>query len=199
MLSVVLALLTSQQPAWAPAGRGPGPLRWYTREKAGSAVHELRATSVFPLPPALVWEVLTDFEGYVNTLPGTVEARVLRSDEVSADVYLRYELPLISPRDTVVQMRSEVDAVRGRWKLSWSSTENADAPTPPGNTLRLARNVGSWRLSSRESGKATFIEYELHSPPGGGVPPFIVNTVKGRGVPETFSALERAARQRQRD
>jgi len=199
VLSFALALVTAQQVAWVPAGRGPGALRWYTREKAGSAVRELRATSLLPLPPALVWEVLTDFEGYVQTLPGTVEAKVLRSDEVSADVYLRYVLPLISARDTVVQMRAEADPARGRWQLSWSSTENRDAPTPPGDTVRLARNVGSWRLSSREDGKATFVEYELHSPPGGGVPPFIVNQVKGRGVPETFAALERAARLRSRD
>jgi hypothetical protein len=191
-----LSVVLSQAPGWALEGRGPGALRWYTRERAGSAVRELRATTFLRLPPATVWAVLMDFERYPSSLPGTVEAKVLRADDESADVYLRYELPFISPRDTVVQMRPEVDAAKGVWQLSWSTTVHDDAPAPPKDTLRLAKNVGFWRLSARDGGASTFIEYELYSPPGGGVPPFIVNSVKGRGVRETFASIERAARER---
>ena len=191
-----LSVVLSQVPAWALEGRGPGALRWYTRERAGSPVRELRATTLLRLPPESVWAVLTDFSRYPTSLPGTVEAKVLRADDASADVYLRYELPLISPRDTVVQMRGEADAAKGVWQLSWSTTHHESAPSPPKDTLRLAKNVGFWRLSARDGGASTFLEYELYSPPGGGVPPFIVNSVKGRGVRETFAAIERAARDR---
>lgn len=191
-----LSLVLAQPEPWVLEGRGPGSLRWYTRARAGSEVRELRATSLFRLPPESVWSVLTEYERYPSSMPGTVEARVLRVSDAGTDVYLRYELPLISPRDTVVQMRAAVDAERGVWQLSWASTSDSSAPALRADTVRLAKNIGFWRLSVREGGLSTFVEYELFSPPGGGVPPFIVNSVKGRGVRETFAALERAASQR---
>jgi len=52
--------------------------------------------------------VLTDFEGYVKSMPSTEAAVVLaREGPGHTLLYLRYALPLIAPRDTLVEMTEQ--------------------------------------------------------------------------------------------
>jgi hypothetical protein len=192
MVSLVLVLLLGAEPRWEPAGSADG-VHWYTRARPGVEVNELKVTVLLDATPAEVWAVLSDYAGWVESMPSTASAEVVARDgEGRSLVYLRYELPVIAARDTLIETREErTDAA---WTLSWKAAAEArdvERPGAPG-VVRLRVNEGEWRLEPREAGKKTFVVYRLLSAPGGDVPPFFVNRVNTLGVPKTIASLQRA-------
>lgn len=201
MLSALaLVSVLSAEPAWRLAGEAPGGVRWYTRERPGEAVHELKATALLDAPTAQVWAVLLDFERYVDTMPSTAEAKVLDRDGPAVSfLYTRYAVPVLAPRDTVVRLEDQTRDPAVARVLSWRATDAKDtlAPPKPG-VVRVRKNEGQWRLEPRDEGRRTFVVYTLFSAPGGDVPAFLVNQVNGVGVPSTLESLTRAANARAR-
>ncbi len=193
---LVLLSLLSAEPAWRLAGEAAGGVRWYTRARAGEAVHELKATALLDAPTAQVWAVLLDYESYVRTMPSTAEVKVLgRDGERVSYVYTRYDVPFISPRDTIVRLEDQTQDPSVARVLSWRATDVKDALQPPTpNVVRVRKNEGQWRLEPRDGGARTFVVYTLFSAPGGDVPSFLVNQVNGVGVPKTLDSLSAAAR-----
>lgn len=192
MLTTFLTLALLAEPRWEPAGRADG-IHWYTRAREGSPVNELKATVLLDATPAEVWAVLTDFEQYMKTMPSTDASELVSRDAPGRTlVYLRYVLPVIATRDTLIEL---VEA-RGAdaWVLSWKAAPEArDVEHPKAEgVVRLRVNEGAWRLEPREGGAKTFLTYELLSAPGGDVPPFFVNRVNTLGVPKTIAAIQRA-------
>lgn len=191
--TLALLLILHAEPGWTLAGSDRAfDARWYTRSVPDRPVNELKATGLIDAPLEQVHRVLLDFEGYARAMPSTAASRVLaRDSERSAWVYLRYDVGVLSPRDTVVRMSwsGEGDV---RW-LRWTAAGARDelAPVADG-VVRLPVNEGSWVLEAR--GQKTFVTYQLLSVPGGAVPAFLVNSINGAGVPRTLEALERAAR-----
>jgi hypothetical protein len=164
----------------------------------GLDVRELKATALFAAAPSEVWAVLTDYEGWVQSMPSTDAAVVIaREGPGRSLLYLRYVLPLIAPRDTLVEMTEEPD-VDGRWVLSWKvAPETRDWVHPvTDGVVRLRLNEGLWQLEARDGGRSTFVTYQLLSTPGGEVPPFFVHQASAFGVPRTFEALRTAVRAR---
>lgn len=202
---MVTALLVwtclTAEPAWRLAGEAAGGVRWYTRERPGEAVHELKATALLDAPTARVWAVLLDYESYVRTMPSTAEAKVLaREGATVAYVYTRYDVPILSPRDTIVRLEDETTDAAVARLLSWRATDAKDALMPPRpGVVRVRKNEGQWRLEPRDGGKRTFVVYTLFSAPGGDVPTFLVNQVNGVGVPTTLESLTKAALRRGAD
>ena len=193
---LLLSLVLLAEPRWEPAGHSAG-VHWYTRAREGVAVHELKATALLEATPAEVWAVLTDFEGWVKTMPSTDAAVVVARDAPGRTLlYLRYVLPVIAPRDTLVEVTESVEA--GRLVLSWKAApESRDATRQvTAGAVRLRINEGLWQLEPREGGTRTFVTYQLLSAPGGEVPPVFVNRVNTLGVPQTFEALQRAVQTR---
>jgi len=189
---VALALVLAGEPAWELGGETATGMRWYTR--ARSPGREVLATAVVDAPPADVWAVLMDFEGYPRTMPTTDKVKVLVSEGAVHLVYSRYALPLVAPRDTIARMVSRVDVAGGVWLLTWKAVNDLDAlmPVEPG-VVRLRINEGRWRLEARDDGR-TRVTYQLYSLPGGDVPLRLVNEFSGLGLPATFDSLQRAAR-----
>lgn len=191
MLTLVLVALAAE-PRWEPGGSADG-VHWYTRARAGSDVNELKVTVLLDATLDEVWAVLSDYPGWVRSMPSTAAAEVVARDgEGRALVYLRYDLPVIASRDTLI----ETNEVRTElaWSLSWKAapeSRDAERPTAPG-VVRLRLNEGEWRLEPRDEGRKTFLVYRLLSAPGGDVPPFFVNRVNTLGVPKTIESLKRA-------
>ena len=193
----LVSLMLLSEPRWEPAGSSAG-VHWYTRERQGIEVRELKATALFEATPSEVWAVLTDFEGWVHSMPSTDAAVVIAREGAGRTLlYLRYVLPLIAPRDTLVEMTEQPD-VDGRWVLSWKvAPETRDWVRPvPDGVVRLRLNEGLWQLEARDEGRSTFVTYQLLSTLGGEVPPFFVQQASAFGVPRTFEALRRAAQSR---
>lgn len=198
VLPLILSLVVTAEPRWEAAGSANG-VHWYTRARVGSAVNELKATVLLDATPAEVWAVLTDYPGWVKTMPSTDAAEVLSRDEAGhALVYLRYVLPIIATRDTLIELtEARTDAA---WVLSWvAAPEARDGERPKDDdVVRLRVNEGEWRLEPRADGQKTFLTYRLLSAPGGDVPPSFVNRVNTLGVPKTIAALQAAITARRR-
>lgn len=195
MPTLALLVVFAAEPGWTLAGTDRTcEARWYTRSVPDRPINELKATGLVDAPVEQVERVLLDFDGYARSMPATAASRtLLREGDRTAWVYLRYDVGVLSPRDTVVRMRWGADG-EARW-LRWTAAGAKDelAPVRDG-VVRLPVNEGSWVLEPR--GAKTFVTYQLLSAPGGAVPAFLVNGINGAGVPKTLEALERAARQR---
>jgi len=191
--AVMVALALAAEPAWEPGGETASGVRWYTRAREGSALRELLATGVIDAPPADVWAVLLDFDGYTRTMPSTVKVKVLAAEGAVHWVYTRYALPLVAPRDTIARMVSRAGEADGVWLLTWTAVSDLDALMPvEAGVVRLRTNEGRWRLESHD-GRTTRVTYQLFTDPGGDMPPFILNQFNGLGVPLTFESLQKAA------
>lgn len=189
--------LAADSEGWQLAGRADAfQARWYTRPTPSTPVHELKATGRFELPPDALLAVLLDFDGYVRSMPSTAASKVvLRERDDVAWVYLRYDLPLIAPRESVVRMQLERNGPVTRLSWALGGAREDLVPLTPG-VIRVEVNEGNWTLEPRDEGRATFVTYRLLSAPGGDVPVSFVNRVNGAGVPRTFEALDTAARRR---
>jgi len=196
-MGLLISLVLLAEPAWDHGGTVDG-VAWYTRSRPGIAVNELKATAQFDATPQELWAVLTDLEGWAKTMPSTDASVIVARDRPGRTLlYLRYVLPVIATRDTLIEV-DELPDLEGRWVLSWKvapMARDAERPVAPG-VVRLRVNEGLWQLDSREGGSHTFVTYQLLSAPGGDVPPFFVNRVSALGVPQTFEALRRAVRER---
>ncbi len=190
--TALVLLLVGAEPRWEPVGNAEG-VHWYTRAREGHAVNELKATVLLDATPAELWAVLSDYAGWVKTMPSTDVADVLARDDAGhALVYLRYALPLIATRDTLIELTEQRS--EGAWTIAWKAapqTRDFERPVAPG-VVRLRVNEGEWRLEPREAGAKTFLTYRLLSAPGGDVPPSFVNRVNGLGVPKTIDSLKQA-------
>ena len=196
-MGLLLSLVLLAEPAWERAGTAES-VSWFTRARPGCAFNELKATAQLDATPQELWAVLTDLEGWVKTMPSTDASVIVARDAPGRTLlYLRYVLPVIATRDTLIEVEEQPD-VEGRWVLSWKAAPPArdlERPVGPG-VVRLRVNEGRWQLESRDAGSHTLVTYQLLSAPGGDVPAFFVNRVNALGVPQTFEALRRAVRQR---
>ncbi len=198
--SLLLALVLTADPSWEPAG-GAGNVQWFTRTRKQSPVNELRATALLDASPDELWAVLTDYEGWVSSMPSTDAAVVLSRGPGAGQVllYLRYALPVIATRDTLIELTESSEA-GGRRVLRWSAaapSRDAERPVTQG-VVRLRVNEGLWQLEPRDDGRKTFLTYQLLSEPGGDVPPLFVNSASTLGVPRTIESLMQAVRARRR-
>ena len=196
-LWLLVSIVLVAEPRWEPGGSSEG-VHWSTRAREGSPVRELQATALLDATPGELWAVLSDFEGWVKTMPSTDAAVVVARDAPGQTLlYLRYVLPLIAPRDTLIELTERADP-DGRQVLSWKAAPEArDVERPlQAGVVRLRINEGFWQLEPREGGAKTFVTYRLLSAPAGDVPAFFVNRANTLGVPRTFEALRVAVRQR---
>ena len=194
-MGLLLALVLSSDPTWVHGGTVDG-VAWYTRSHPDSAFDELKATAQLDATPEELWAVLKDLEGWAKTMPSTDGSVIVARDAPGHTLlYLRYVLPFIATRDTLIEVDEQPD-VEGRWVLSWKAAplaRDAERPIGPG-VVRLRVNEGRWQLEARDGGSHTLVTYQLLSAPGGDVPAFFVNRANTLAVPQTFEALRRAVR-----
>ena len=181
---------------WKFDGRTTSGLRWYTRTNADAGTSEVLATAVIKARADDVWAVLNDYDGYVKSMPSTAAASVLERDGADvAWVYLRYTLPFMADRDTVVRMESLEPLDGGVRLLSWRADgDSRKAAAPP--IVRLRVNSGSWKVESRNGGRSAALTYQLKTGSAGGIPAAFKELANRVAIPQTFERVSKAANAR---
>jgi hypothetical protein len=196
--AVLLALSARAEPApgWVERAHRKG-VTVYSRNVPGTPVEEMLGVGEFPVPPAAAWAVLMNLAGYQNTMPFTVESRVLGEEEQGRVRYFYTVVspPLIAARDYT--LRVAVDQTpehdQGHGRFTWAiANDYPKAPPPHPGFVRLQLNSGFWDLRPTPEGTTRAILY-LRTDPGGKLPGFAVDLANLQAIPGTFAAVAKAS------
>lgn len=133
-------------------------------------------------------------------MPRVKESRVVSEEGVDSRVtYTQLELPVIANRDfvsRVVETRGQDE--RGRATLQQHWVPAKDVLPERRGVVRLRHNAGSWSFTAREEGGVHYV-YRFVTEPGGSIPGFLAGVGQTDAVLETVRAVERRARQLEKD
>jgi hypothetical protein len=199
VVAALLASLAAQAepaPHWVEREHRKG-VTVYSRSSPGTDVEEMLGVGQIPVPPAAAWAVLMNLDGYRNTMPFTVESRVVGEEEQGRVRYFYTVVspPLISARDYTLRVAVEQTPERdkGHGRFTWSvANDYSKAPPPRPGLVRLELNSGFWDLTPTSDGMTRAILY-LRTDPGGRLPGFVVDIASVQAIPGTFAALAKAS------
>ena len=177
---------------WKEVTRGKD-LAVSTRNRAGSAIAEVRAVGRVDASPATVKAVLDDRDHYSSFMPYVSEVRVLAANPGARTLvaYMRLDPPIVGERDYTIAVRDESRPGGGSlttWRLA-----NEQGPAEKPGVVRVKVNEGSWLLEPENGGAATRATYTLFTDAGGSVPSFVVNQANKRSLGDLFAAVRKAA------
>lgn len=136
-----------------------------------------QAIGLVDAPPDVVWDVITDYDGYREFMPMTVESRVERVDGNAVDLFM--ELKVLVKR---IRYRIRLVLDPAARTVDWEKIDGD-----------LKGNDGSWRLAAYESGR-TLATYSVRLEIGFFVPAVIADRLTKGSFPALFKAVrERAA------
>jgi hypothetical protein len=166
----------------------------YNRDKAGTAVKEVRAIGVVEAPPHACMNVVLDMDHFKDFMPYTKESRIVAREGTRVMYSYQYlSLPLISDRDYTLKVVDVTpDAAPGQppayYKKTWTQA-NARGPKPRDGVQRLEINDGFWRFDPIDGGTRTRATYYVFTDPGGMIPSWVANQANTQAIPNLFKAL----------
>ena len=141
-LCALLAIpAAAAEDGWVKASEENG-ITIFTREKAGTAIKELKAVGVVDAPPHVCMNVVLDVEHFKDFMPYTKESLVVAREGSRVLYSYQYlSLPLISDRDYTLKVVDVTpDAAPGQapayYKKTWTQA-NARGPRPRDGVQRL--------------------------------------------------------------
>ena len=162
----------------------------YNRTTPDSDIREVLATTVFTTHSKDIFNTLSDYPQYIEFMPYVEKSTVIKQNENSTILFQLLNFPLpISDRYFVIELTSITDN-NNNHKISWTlASEINDAPTEDG--IALEKDDGYWKLCQIKASNSTYIEYFIHTDPGGIIPTWIVNRANSKAVPDVLRALNK--------
>jgi len=197
ILMALCASAAAEEP-WTKAS-DEGDVTIYTRDKAGTAIKEVKATALADAPPAACMNVVSDLANFQDTMPYTKESKIAgRESERVVYSYQYLKLPLIDNRDYTLRVVDDTPAPGpsgepAYYKSSWTPA-NDRGPKPRAGTVRVEINTGYWLFEPVDGGSRTRATYYLFTDPGGMIPALIANRANTQAIPDLFKALRTQAK-----
>ena len=164
----------------------------WTRKRAGSGIHEIRAERIIDAPALRIWQVLGDVDHYSEFMPYVVEARVVATAGNKVIEYHRIDPPMVQRRDYTVQSTLQEDHARGHYTRSWH-VANHQGPAARQDSIRLHLCDGQWTVHADADGQRAKVTYWIFTDPAGHIPTFLANRAGTRSVPTMLDALAKRA------
>lgn len=187
----VLVLLADDGASWKFDSKEEG-VTLMRRDRPGTVIREFKATGIIDAPPTEVWKVLRDFQNYKDLTAYAQKTEVVgtESDGKVVHLYVVTAPPLIDKRDYCVKYVDESDWKDGKGYYQQSFTLSDKGPPPAKEGMvRMKLFDGQWRLEPVEDGKKTSVTYTIAADPGGSLPNWVVNSLAGPGVRNTFKTI----------
>lgn len=168
----------------------------HRRPIAGSSLDELRGVGTIEAPLAAVLGVIQDREHGSEWMYRCVESTTLaREPDGSYVVYNRTRVPWpLDDRDAVVRGQRTIEPTQVR--ITFAGVEHPARP-PIAGVVRIPLVRGHWALAPIEQGRATRVEYQVQTDPGGALPKWMANTFSSDLPYETIRGLRAQVRRRQ--
>ncbi len=203
MLALAVLAITALAPrARALDAKAPGPgweeakrtddLVIFTRDNPKVGTRDIDAVSEVDAPPAVVFEVVTDFDHYVDFMPYVKESKTAK--RLSATELVVYSLlspPIVDDRDYYIDVKTTTGSAanQGVYTSAWTSRPSY-GPVRDG-VVRVKINTGAWVMEPLDGGKRTRLTYHLSTNPGGSIPTWIANLSNTKAIPNLFQAVRK--------
>ena len=175
------------------------PIVVKARNRATGGVKEVWAEGDIKGDVGDIQDVLTDTTRFTKYMPYMTEARELppRDADGAIYIYLRLDMPVLSPRDFIHKVYVDKDSRTPWTKGVYASHWHAMPFKLPAHSgvVRLQISEGSWLVSPLPNGKAHLV-YKFSADPGGSIPSIFTNMNNVKGPVETFAAVEKEAAMR---
>ena len=185
--------------------------RVYSRDVSGGVSQVLMVGHMLASPEEL-FEVVTNYNNFSNTMPYIKFSHLIHTDVVNKDKTFHYaffyvDAPMVSPRYYTLKLddESNVDGEKGAYMSKWSLVTDGpyhETPESPdiaalskgklSKGVETTSNQGFWLFQPLPDNKGTKISYMVLSNPGGSIPHWIANKANTVALPKLWSALEDA-------
>lgn len=173
----VPATLAAAKAKWEKHGTKKG-VTVYTRDVAGSEVHEIKSVAVIGAPTDKVWDHLVTSKTFVKTMPDVIVSKKIKDCGESCGYWYQVlNHPPIKKRHYVLKVQWQIKenedgtiSYRRWWKVT-----TAVKPLQ-GGMLLVKKVSGAWNLVPKDGGQKTRITYRNHIEMGGKVPIALVNS-----------------------
>jgi Polyketide cyclase / dehydrase and lipid transport len=155
-----------------------------------SPVIELFAEGDVDAPPAVVRDVLLDFDNAPKVTDNVAESRVLSRNDHQIIVYQRLKLPVVSDRDFTLRATW---GARGPLIVTYYAVDNSRGPAPRRGVVRVSIMQGTWELAPIRDGQATHARYHVQIDLAGSIPRWMVSGGAAKSIPKLFEGLRRQA------
>jgi len=160
----------------------------YNRTIPNSDIREVLATTIFALPAKDIFNTLSDYPHYVEFMPYVEKSIVIQQSEHSTTLFQRLNFPFpISDRYFAIELTAITDN-NNNYKISWTLASEMDGIQPESG-IALKKDDGYWKLCPTQPKNHTYIEYFIHTDPGGSIPIWIANQANNQAVPNVLRAL----------
>ena len=158
-----------------------------------SPVIDLFAEGDIEAPPAVVRDVLLDYDNAAKVTDNIGESRVLHRTDRDATVYQRLKLPVVSDRDFTIHATW---GQRGQALTVQYHVDNSLGPAPRGGVVRVSLQQGAWALEPIRDGMATHARYHVQIDMAGSIPKWMVSGGSAKSLPKLFDGVRRQAASR---
>lgn len=168
-------------------------MKIYNRKTAGNPIREILVLTTIELPASWLFAAVSDYSRYPQFMPYVIKSEVVRQQDNKTWVFQELDLPWpIANRHYTIELTSNVSQqAQGHYLLNWTLSRIVQ-PSLAGSGVKLEFDDGYWRFCSLGE-RTTFVEYYIHSDPGGLLPSWAVNQANTRAVPEVLKAVQRRA------
>jgi hypothetical protein len=186
IISIVDISIVSADSKWE-FNRQRGPVKLYSRSLPGKNYLEWLAVSTSNLSFESFIHVMKDIDGYDKWFSMTKEMRLLtKRTPTDFDLYCVLKIPVITDRDSVVNINQTIDYQAGRMTAVVRAIESP-----------YGRNSGYVRLREmyayfnviKKTGGGCELSYRLYSDIGGTISPTAVNAYTYRQPLETLEGI----------
>ncbi len=161
----------------------------YNRKSAGSGINEVLALTKMERPASRLFAVVSGYPHYPLFMPYVIKSEVLQENENKVWVFQELDFPWpISNRYYTIELTTNKEqSAQGHYLISWTLAQTAQESIAS-KGVKLERDDGHWLFCTLGENQ-TFVEYYIHSNPGGILPSWVVNEANTRAVPEVLKAV----------
>ncbi|MFN0034508.1 MAG: START domain-containing protein [Saprospiraceae bacterium] len=184
-------LLAQDPEGWKSKGEKDGVKVFYRKT---SDVHELKLVTSLKVPLSGLVTLLSEVENYPKWGYKVAESKELKKvSDTEIYYYSRLDFPWpLDDRDIVVHSTMEQDPTTRR--ITATSIAQPDYLPANKGVVRMRNSRTSWTLLPGPGGW-TYVEYFIHSDPGGSLPDWLINMAIDVGPRETIKGMRNFVRQ----
>ena len=190
LLVLALPLLAGGPPGFKHVGSRSG-VEVY--RLMSSPVIDLYAEGDIEAPPAVVRDVILDYDNAAKVTDNVGESRVLHRGAREVLAYQRLKLPVVADRDFTIRATwgQRGDAIAVQYAV-----DNSHGPAPKKGVVRVSVQQGTWLLEPARGGAATHASYHFQIDLAGSIPKWMVSGSAAKSLPRLFDGLRKQAARR---
>ena len=164
-------------------------IRSYSQSSRVSNLFQFRAITIIDAPLYVVGTVVRDLPAYPQWMAACKQARVIESvDENNFTAHVTLAFPVVSDRDLVFRVTTEIDLSRARSSVTLARVSDAGVPVARG-IVRMPAFSGSY-LFEYLSPVKTGVIYTYRADPGGNIPSLVSNWFSKNLLVDTLKSLK---------